>query len=329
MGSKSTIQWTDASWTPIRARVKEDAAAIATAKGYTSLVQIATDMAGHVGPHCEHVSDGCTKCYSETGNGRCLTHNGTGLPFDRRARDLVDIIVDEKILEWPLHWKKPRKVFVCSQTDLFGEWVTDEMIDRVFAVMALCPQHTFQVLTKRPDRMLKWFGATKPHGNFLPMTTPQRVDSAAGEFTGCQDDLIVKAWPLPNVWLGVSCEDQPTADVRAHYLRQVPAAIRFISQEPQLSKIDWTGDMLHGISWLIVGGESGPGARPFDIEWASKTIEQCKAAGVAVFVKQIGAKPFHSLDKEYPRVPLEDRKGGDMGEWPVRLRVRQFPEVRA
>ena len=124
MAAKSTIEWTDASWTPIRARVKQDAAAIAEAKGYTSLVQIAEKMAGHVGPHCERISPGCENCYSCTNNARGLTHNGTRLPFDRRARDLVDIVLDDHILTQPLSWRKPRKIFVCSQTDLWGSWVS-------------------------------------------------------------------------------------------------------------------------------------------------------------------------------------------------------------
>lgn len=121
MGAKSEISWTEASWTPIRAIVKNDAAEIAKAKGYTSLVQIAARMAGHIGPHCERVSAGCGQgdqggCYSEANNSRCLPSNGTGLPFDRRSRDLITPIVDNHILHQPLHWKKGRMIFVCSQT---------------------------------------------------------------------------------------------------------------------------------------------------------------------------------------------------------------------
>src|ERR1700730_8515768 len=111
MGLKTSISWTDSTWSPLRARVKADAAQIARDKGYTSLIQIAEKMAGHIGPHCEHVSEGCGRCYSGTNNGRCLPNNGTGLPFDRRSRDLVDIFLDEKILLQPLKWRKPRKIF--------------------------------------------------------------------------------------------------------------------------------------------------------------------------------------------------------------------------
>src|SRR6185369_12862649 len=146
---KTSIEWANYTWTPLRARVKEDAAKIARAKGYTSLVLIAEKMAGHVGPHCEHASDECTLCYAETNNSRCLPANGTGLPFDRRSRDLIDPIIDEKILLQPLKWRTPKRIFVCSQTDLFGDWFTDDMIMRVFGVMRLAHWHKFQVLTKR------------------------------------------------------------------------------------------------------------------------------------------------------------------------------------
>jgi protein gp37 len=150
---KSSIEWTDYTWSPIRARVKVDAGEIAATNGFHSLVHIATKMAGHVGPHCEHVSPGCELCYSGTNNHRCLPANGTGLPFDRRSRDLVDVYLDEKILLQPLKWKTPRKCFVENQSDLFGEFVPDELIDRVFAVMALTRHITYQVLTKRAERM--------------------------------------------------------------------------------------------------------------------------------------------------------------------------------
>src|SRR6185312_11804724 len=120
----TSIQWTDRTWSPLRVRVKSDAAQIARDKNYGSLIQIAEKMAGHVGPHCERVSHGCDNCYSDTNNGRCLPANGTGLPFDRRSRDLVEPFVDEKILLQPLKWRKPQRIFVENQSDLFGEWNT-------------------------------------------------------------------------------------------------------------------------------------------------------------------------------------------------------------
>jgi hypothetical protein len=157
-------------------------------------------------------------------------------------------------------------------------------------------------------------------------------------------------WPLPNVWLGVSCEDQATADERIPVLLDTPAAVRFVSAEPLLGPVDlshWLnipapevfeddplaahlmaeairdgqGDCRRGIDWVIVGGESGPGARPFDLAWARALVGQCRDAGVACFVKQLGAQPQTRFDVLH----LDDRKGGDPAEWPEDLRVRQFP----
>jgi len=344
MSAKSSIQWTDATWSPLRARVKENAAEIARAKGYTSLVQLAGKMAGHVGPHCEHVSDGCNNCYSESNNSRCLPSNGTGLPFDRRSRDLVDIFLDGNILEQPLHWRAPRKIFVNSQTDTFGEFVPDELIDRMFAVMALCPQHTFQVLTKRAARMREYFGDLAYRQEVIGI----RAEYASGFDRFRSDtgsDALDARWPLPlrNVWLGVSVEDD-RQNHRIEDLRQTPAAKRFASYEPALGPVDfspWLSPCTYycdhdefggghrpspGLDWVIVGGESGRNARRFDIAWAYRVIEQCKAADVACFVKQLGAWPTEERNGiEFVPLSLKDGHGGDMTEWPEDLRVREFP----
>lgn len=364
MADKTKIQWSDATWSPLRVRVRADAAEIATAKGYMSLIQIAEKMAGHVGQHCEHVSPGCVNCYSGTHQRRCLSSGGTGLPFDRRSRDLVEPFVDEKTLAQPLRWKRPRKIFVANQTDLFGEWYTDEMIDRVFAVMAMTPRHTYQVLTKRPERMRAYFAK---HAGCSRMV--EAIDIGTG-------NVRSGSWidPLENVWLGASCENQETADERIPLLLQTPAAVRFVSYEPALGPVSlgmylsrrglFGKDPLPGLTWVIVGGESGPGARPFHLQWARYVIEQCAAAGVACFVKQAGAHPIvastrkvpgesakewndreHSNFLEWPQgtsfgnrtgqqefngyeAILRDRKGGDPSEWTEWMRVRQFPEVR-
>jgi protein gp37 len=327
MGTKTGIEWTDSTWSPIRFRVKVDAAAIARAKGYTSLVTIAEKMAGHVGTHCEHVSPGCEHCYAESNNHRCLPGNGTGLPYDRRSRDLVEPIIDEKVLLQPLKWGdkrwydaddgdltkiEPRKIFVENQSDLFGEWVTDEMLDRVFAVMALCPQHIFQVLTKRPERMLEYFTAYKQLtvreafiGRHFSSIAPQK--GPVYEWSGM---------PMPHVWLGVSVDSQPSADKFIPPLLQTPAVVRYISAEPLLGEVSlrrirmpeplfgWHDvDVLTGnlyrharqvgfgspkLDWVICGGESGAKARPMHPDWARSLRDDCVSAGVPFFFKQWG-----------------------------------------
>lgn len=353
----TTIEWTDRTWSPLRAQVREDAVAIARAKGYTSLIKIAEKMTGHVGQHCEHVSHGCDHCWAESDNHRCRPNNGTGLPYDRRSRDLVETIADEKILMQPLSWRKPQRVFVENQSDLFGDWVTDEAIDRVFAVMALCPQHTFQVLTKRPTRMLNWMCTSDCSLRKAEVWRRIQQNRDWVFASHLQGDW----WPLKNVWLGVSVEDQETADERIPLLLQTPAAVRFVSYEPALGPVDfnrffdeglecnycrqWRGTegdakpdgneedpgflcprcgeaaahlpLNEHLDWVIVGGESGSGARPFDIAWARNTIAQCKDAGVACFVKQLGAKPTGTvLDPKVhvtarTEIKLRDREGPD------------------
>jgi protein gp37 len=336
------IQWTDATVSPLRVRVKQDAAEIAKAKGYTSLVQIAEKMAGHVGPHCEHVSPGCAHCYSGTNNGRCLPSNGTGLPFDRRSRDLVDCFIDEDMLTQSLRWKKSKRIFLENQSDLFGEWVSDEQIRRVFDMMEEARQHTFQVLTKRPERMIE----------FLSHEYGEKYD---GEWEAA----------FGHVWLGVSVENQETADERIPWLLRWNEGVHFVSYEPALGPVDFTEygpeisfSWLQGFSgseppipridWVIVGGESGPGARPCHLDWIRSAVQQCKAAGVACFVKQLGAIPVMDEQawraaptvrllkannaKKAPEgtVPIwmNDRKGGDIACFPPDLQVREFPEVR-
>ncbi len=279
--SKTNIEWCDAVWNPVRG--------------------------------CSRVSPGCVNCYAER----------QALRFSRDPVDafygFVKIsnghpqwtgrieLVESKLTE-PLRWKQPKRIFVNSMSDLFHEALPDSDIFKVFVVMGASQRHTFQILTKRPRRMLELISEGKCEG-----------------FPG---------WPLPNVWLGVSVENQATADERIPLLLQTPAAVRFVSYEPALGPVDFSEYLnvdrcpgCRGIDWIIVGGESGPGARPFDIAWARNTVAQCKAAGVACFVKQLGALPVDSFYSEDAPAPLRliDRKGGDMAEWPVDLRVREFP----
>jgi protein gp37 len=188
----------------------------------------------------------------------------------------------ESRLEEPLKWKTPRRVFVNSMSDLFHEALVWRVISDVFDVMERCPQHTFQVLTKREERM--------------------RIFMAGRAL-------------LPNVWLGVSVEDRARKN-RIEALRSTRAAVRFLSIEPLIEDIGALD--LTDVDWVIVGGESGPGARPFRLKWARSVKEQCKAAGVPFFMKQFGSNSDCAC---------MDTKGGEPAEWPAEFRVREFPEV--
>lgn len=325
--SQTPIEWTDYVWNPTRG--------------------------------CSRVSEGCKLCYAERDAAR--KNCNPKLPGYKGFAQFIQIggkpqphwtgkveLIESKLLE-PLHWKKPRRVFVNSMSDLFHENLPDESIDQVFAVMSLTPHITYQVLTKRAGRMREYLTAAPVQ--ILPKQ-PRRLN-----------------YPLPNVWLGVSVENQTTADERIPELLNTPAAIRFVSYEPALAEVDFARflDPLGGLDgfyrsqiskgmfnedqvgslkrptlgWGIIGGESGPGARPFDIQWARNTIRQFRAAGVPLFVKQLGADPRSRICETWPSdtkwrsgvslfgmVPLlKNSKGGDWDEWPEDLRVREFPHV--
>jgi protein gp37 len=204
-------------------------------------------------------------------------------------------LVPEKLKE-PLSWRKPRRIFVNSMSDLFHEGVPDSFIDYVFAVMAMCPQHTFQVLTKRPARMREYLQMVSDEKDM------QRWINAAVDITDspCAAHIEDRDWPLQNVWLGVSVEDQRRADERIPLLRETPAAVRWISAEPLLGELDITayfGLITQSIDWVVAGGESGPGARPMHPDWARSLRDQCAAAGVPFFFKQWGEYRSVSIDE--------------------------------
>jgi protein gp37 len=236
------------------------------------------------------------------------------------------VLVPEK-LEEPLRWKKPRRIFVNSMSDLFHESLTDTQIQNVFSVMESARHHIYQVLTKRPQRMLDF--VTK-FDDWLKY---------ASDYPG----HLSFEKRFPHVWLGVSCEDQKTADERIPLLLETPAAVRWISAEPLLGPIDlsaFTGvtpnitgereQRYSEVDWVVLGGESGPKSRPMNLVWARSMVAKCKAAGVPVFVKQLGANPVIDRD-QWQNLParyilrLSDKKGGDINEWPSDLRVREFP----
>jgi protein gp37 len=233
----------------------------------------------------------------------------------------------EKDLEAPLRWKKPQRVFVNSMSDLFHEGVKEEWLDAIFTVMPGAPQHTFQILTKRPARMQAYCSQRALLGRL------QACRMRAG--LGVPPCHI---WPLPNVWLGVSVETQAMLP-RLNTLCATPAALRFASFEPLLEDL---GDMtpwlapvmeLPALDWCIIGGESGPKARPFNLEWARTIIRQCGQYAVAVWMKQVGARPCIDMTvgnryDEHTCFPVRDTAGADPAAWPAQLRVQQFPEVR-
>jgi len=298
VGAKSNIEWTDSSWTPIRARDK-----------------IAPDR---VGWHCEHVSEACRNCYAESMNRRL----GTGLDYKPGNLDAVDIFLDEKMLLAPLRWRKPRKIFVCSTTDLFGDWVRDEWIDRVFVTMARAGQHTFQLLTKRPGRMREYISAFAPDGDGF--ITRGGTLAMYGDTPIDAPIFAANRWPLPNVWLGTTAEDEEHYRQRWAHMAAVPATVRFLSYEPALGPI---GDLDLGRvgapNWIIAGGESGPHARPSHPEWFRSLRDQCKAAGVPFFFKQWGEWLGTSDDNGSISYGSHKRHGWDIDgpkeEWAYRV----------
>jgi protein gp37 len=378
MGDDSKIEWTDATWNPT------------------------------VG--CTKVSDGCDHCYAE----RLVE----GRMKQRYPHGFGQVVLHPDRLDQPLRWRRPRRVFVNSLSDLFEDQVPDEFIARVFAIMAEAPQHTFQVLTKRPGRMASLL--SRPA--FVKLVDRAVCDLPDQTTARLREDFLPgwpDTWPLPNVWLGTSVESQKWADVRIPKLLATPAAVRFLSCEPLLGPVTlnpedvghawaraiglstrqpkhilapiedddglWHGHMecvddctsddpydgrgcgfdttrSAGIDWVIVGGESGPGARPMHPQWARDLRDQCQAAGVAFFMKQFGAwryvyeaasfkeeqaarargdrafeeHPWQSLEVDGSFVngpPTQtcatvSRYGGHNGDpagWPADLRVREYP----
>lgn len=271
---------------------------------------------------CSRVSPGCENCYAERIAAR---FSGPGLPFEGLAtrgkngpRWTGKVRLVEDNLHDPIHWKTPSRIFVNSVSDIFHDEIPFEYIDRVFAVMDDCRKHTFQVLTKRPERMLEW--SQGAHERIIA------AGKVLAEEMGWRYDPEGEAWPLPNVWLGVSVETHGLAYDRIPLLMQTPAAVRFLSCEPLLSPLMIHPSLATGrIHWVIAGGESGPGARECPVSRIRSLVRQCELAGVPVFVKQLGSNAI--LDGKSLHLT---GKGGDTSEWPpelIDINVRQFPRI--
>lgn len=265
---------------------------------------------------CTKVSSGCKFCYAHDLHTKRHKAKlaGKQLP-EQYAEPFTTVQLMPERLEKPLRWRKPRRVFVNSVSDLFHERVPDGFIDQVFAVMALAPQHTFQILTKRPERMRDY--ATNGFGRLadaiIRMRRERGDNSAVVPLPHVQPGA--PRWPLPNVHLGTSVEDQHQA-WRVEVLRRCPAAVRFVSAEPLLGPLDlfgdhespgpavrvegysyqtdygtgteWDAQLVPEIDWVIAGGESGPNHRPCDPAWVRSLRDQCQDFGVAFFFKQWG-----------------------------------------
>ncbi|MBB3297851.1 MULTISPECIES: phage Gp37/Gp68 family protein [unclassified Rhizobium] len=294
MADGTKIEWTDATWNPITG--------------------------------CSVVSPGCTNCYAMKLAGTRLKHipSRAGLTRDTKAGPVWtgEVRFNEQWLDEPLRWKRPRMIFVCAHGDLFAEGVPDDWIDRVFAVMALSQHHIFQVLTKRPERMRTYVREMQRCFEDDHREFSRRWGAAAADAAGspCAAGAIEdRAYPLPNVWLGVSVEDQKRADERIPILLDTPAAIRWISAEPMLGPIDLNNicftdgdaeiryDALTGeawvensqsasaydcglpfLDWIVAGGESGTDCRPMHPHWAHALRDQCYDAGAPFLFKQWG-----------------------------------------
>lgn len=307
---RTGIEWTDVTWNPVTG--------------------------------CDRVSPGCDHCYALTTAARM---KAMGVPaYQKDGPEATSgpgfgVTLQPDRLRQPLHWTRPRMVFVNSMSDLFHDEIPDEYIAQVFAVMGLSPTHTFQVLTKRHGRLRSLLNST----GFRAL-----VLDAIHEIDRDHERPLV-SWPIPNVWLGVTVEDQKWADIRIPALLNTPAAVRFLSAEPLLGPVDlaaWidTFEMLDDnkvvdvqatslLDWVIVGGESGREARPMHPDWVRVILAQCSIARIPAFFKQWGEwmpdpdAPREVIDLDgsqiVPMVHVGKKKAGavidgrETKQWPV------------
>jgi len=354
MGAKTDISWCDSTWNPIRG--------------------------------CSRVSPGCEHCYAETTahryngvdkNGKPLAYHG--LTTDGKWNGQIKFVA-KHFLD-PFKWKDSRKIFVNSMSDLFHENLEDNVIADIFMVMAMNERHTFQVLTKRAHRMYALlkediFWTTVARKCEAWADKEEKVSGGGMMGFDAWIEEVRKRKALTNVWLGVSAEDQKRLKIRMPYLLSTPAAVRWVSAEPLLGPLDfgpvaeigswpdhglflrnpaewddWKYWCTPGLDWLVIGGESGAGARPCELEWIRDLKNRMIEAKVPVFVKQLGKVVYYNgmsgcspdgKSEHWPktfikhecklasesygwRVHLHDDHGGDMAEWPEDMRVQEFP----
>ena len=269
MADKSSIEWTDATWNPVTG--------------------------------CTWASPGCDNCYAaRSAATRLKNHPSRQGLTGKLGRWNGQVRFNAEWLAQPLRWQRPRKIFVAAHGDLFHRSVPEQWIDQIFAVMALAPRHKFQILTKRPERMRAYLrddlAAPRIHGVIYGWLLHGKPGPSGFRFSRRQRlDCALRAdrwerlfrWPLPNAWIGVSAEDQRTANLRVQLLAETPAAVRWLSAEPLLGPVE-IDDLLSELDWVVAGGESGPGARPMDPAWARSLRNQCICAEVPFFFKQWG-----------------------------------------
>lgn len=301
MSDKSLIHWTDATWNPVT--------------GCTPIPGVAGRPSG-----CDH-------CYARTLIDRRMSKNPKSVRF---GHPFAEVMTHEDRLAQPFRWKRPRRIFVNSLSDLFHKDVPDALIAQVFVTMAFASHHTYQVLTKRPERMrrlLAAFSDGRKLGHALSLPVSVRGDRivATADLTATHNGIrtVSRAWPLRNVHAGVSISTNDDA-WRADMLHGTPNVVPWISAEPLLGAVDRVE--LTGIAWLVIGGESGDGARPLDLNDVRDLVARARAAGTAVFVKQLGSVWSREAgDGGY----AQDRGGGDIERFPVDLRVREYPVIGA
>jgi len=275
----SKIEWTDKTWNPV------------------------------IG--CSKISEGCENCYAEKMAFRLTnmlknTKNHISNEINTSCIAYSSIIENGKWngktalrkdkLQEPSKWKKPCKIFVCDMGDLFHESVPFQWIDKIFTVCACNPHHIFQLLTKRPERALKYFNWKEPDW----------ANEGMREDDGVKIPFKDWKWPLDNVWIGVTVENQEQSEIRIPLLSKIPVRIKYISCEPLLGPIDLSEIIYEGqkiyplkfINWVIAGGESGPGSRPMHPDWVRSLQDQCEATNIPFFFKQWGEyRPFEKMSK--------------------------------